>query len=115
MRKFLYVILFSSILIIGTWAVFTINLKATSTFSNSKYEKTDIDYEKIKEDTGLDIEKLTKDESFFKIYDTKEGVILLMGKYSLNLNKTYIGRGFLYVIDTIDYGIDCFKNFFTQI
>lgn len=115
MRKILTILLVGTVLTIGAWGVYKINLKATSTFSNAEYERSNVDYDKIKADTGLDIEELTKDETMLKTYDTQEGVIVVVGNYSINLNETYIGRVFLSVMDGIDYGLECFKNFITEI
>jgi hypothetical protein len=90
---------------------FTINIEATEAFNSDKYERSSIDYEEIKEDIGLDIENLSKDESFFKTYDTQEGFIVIFGDYKINLSETAIGCVFLKFMDTISLGIDNFKDF----
>lgn len=88
-----------------------VNMEATEAFNSSKYERNDIDYEQIKKDIGLDIENLSKDESFIKTYDTQEGVIVVLGAYKINLSETTIGSVFLKFMDTISLWIDNFKDF----
>ena len=111
LKKFIaiVVILITTLLFAGSF--FVINMEATEAFNSSKYERSDIDYEEIKEDIGLDIENLSKDESFFKTYETEEGFIVVFGDYKINLSETAIGRVFLEIMDTISLWIDNFKDF----
>ncbi|MGL4761288.1 MAG: hypothetical protein ACRCWG_07480 [Sarcina sp.] len=111
MKKFIatVVILFATLFFIGSF--FVINMEATEAFNSSKYERSEIDYEEIKEDIGLDIESLSNDESFFKTYETDEGFIVIFGDYKINLSETAIGRVFLEIMDTISLWIDNFTDF----
>ncbi|MGL4452527.1 MAG: hypothetical protein ACRCTZ_15285 [Sarcina sp.] len=103
------IVFMTVILFIGSFLA--INKEATEAFNSSKYERNNIDYEEIKEDIGLDLENLSKDESFIKTYDTKDGFIVVFGDYKINLSETVIGSVFLKFMDTITLGIDNFKDF----
>ncbi|MGL4656329.1 MAG: hypothetical protein ACRCWM_10665 [Sarcina sp.] len=103
------VIVFTVIFFVSSF--FIINMEATEAFNSNKYERNNIDYEEIKEDIGLDIENLSKDESIIKTYDTEQGFIVVVGKYKINLSETVIGSVFLEFMDTISLWIDNFKDF----
>lgn len=107
--------MFIVLAICGIWSLFTINLSVTQAFNSSKYERENVDYEKIKEDTGLDIEALSTDNSFVKTYDTDEGFTVVLGKYFIDLNESYLGRAFTKVMQGITLGVNNLKNFIGEI
>ena len=111
MKKFIATIVLFLIILLSIGSFLKINTEVTEVFNSSKYERNNIDYKKIKEDIGLDIENLSKDESFIKTYELEEGFIVVFGDYKINLNETLIGGVFLKFMDTINLWIDNFRNF----
>ena len=111
MKKIIATITLILITLITIGSFLKINTEVTEVFNSSKYERNNINYEKIKEDIGLDIENLSKDESFIKTYNLEEGFIVVFGDYKINLNETLIGSVFLKFMDTINLWIDNFKDF----
>lgn len=97
------------------WGFFKINIEATEAFNSSKYERSDVDYEKIKKDTGLDLEKLSRDDSFIKTYDEEDKFIVVIGKYKIDLQETVVGRVIVNTLDTIDNVLKNMEEFFYDI
>ncbi|MGL5821395.1 MAG: hypothetical protein ACRCYE_07160 [Sarcina sp.] len=115
MKKFLTTIVIGITFIMVIWGIFTINLSATEVFANSKYEVNNVDYKKIKEDTGLDLEKLSRDDSFMKTYRENNDFIIVVGNYKINLVDSFLGKIFISCMDTIDKGINNLKNFMDEL
>lgn len=102
LKKILVIIVLIMGSFLGAWAILTINLTVTDAFNNVNYERQSVDYEKIKNDTGLDIESLCTDNSIVKTYDTEKGIVIVIGKYAFNLSENYIGKISTCIIESIN-------------
>ncbi|MGL4991466.1 MAG: hypothetical protein ACRC57_09970 [Sarcina sp.] len=111
MKKILVIIVIIMGSFLGIWAMLTVNLAVTDAFNNVNYERQSVDYEKIKSDTGLDIETLCRDNSIIKTYDTEKGMVIVIGKYAFNLSENYIGK----ILTCIIEGINNINNNFRTI
>lgn len=115
MKRFIAGISVFIAIIMLVWGFFKVNIEATEAFNSSKYERSNVDYEKIKKDTGLDLEKLSRDDSFIKTYDEKDKFIVVIGKYKIDLEETIVGRVIVNTLDIIDSGIKNMEEFFYDI
>lgn len=78
---------------IVSWGVIGVNIENTEAFNNQNYEVSEqIDYDKIKEETGMDLTVFSEDNSPIKIYENKDEFYLVFKEYTLNLNKSIIGN-----------------------
>lgn len=111
MKKFFASVVIFLVAVMFVWSVLTINTSVTGVFNSSEYEMQNVDYGKIKNDTGLDIEALCKDNSFLKSYDTDKGFVIVLGNYAFNLNENLAGKAIVATKDYIDLGIQSFRNF----
>ncbi|EGT3615854.1 hypothetical protein FHH43_06315 [Clostridium perfringens] len=94
MKKFITIgtlgIIFFSII---CWGIIGVNIENTEAFNNQNYELNEqVDYEKIKEETGMDLTVFSEDNSPIKIYENKDEFYLVFKEYTLNLNKGLIGN-----------------------
>lgn len=79
--------------LIVSWGVISINLENTEAFDNQEIEKSEnIDYERIKEETGMDLTVFSEDNSPVKIYENKDEFYLVFNDHNFNLNKGIIGN-----------------------
>lgn len=104
-KRFIAVIAVVFSLTMGVWGFFKVNIVATEAFNSNKYEITNVNYKDIKEKTGLDLKKLSKDNSFIKTYDIGKKFVVVFGDYKIDLNETIAGRVIVNIMDTIDSAI----------
>lgn len=80
-------------------------MENTEAFNNKDYEySVRVDYERIKEETGMDLEVFSKDNSPIKIYENKDEVYLVFKEHTLNLRKSILGNIFIntfYVVNNL--------------
>lgn len=75
------------------WGVIGINIENTEAFNNQNYELNEqVDYERIKEETGMDLTVFSEDNSPIKIYENKDEFYLVFKEHTLNLNRGFIGN-----------------------
>ncbi len=104
-KRFIAVIAVIFSLTMGVWGFFKVNIAATEAFNSNKYEITNVNYKDIKEKTGLDLKKFSKDNSFIKTYDIGKKFVVVFGDYKIDLNETIAGRVIVNIMDTIDSAI----------
>lgn len=80
-------------LTIVSWGVIGVTIENTEAFNNREYEVSkQIDYDRIKEETGMDLTVFSEDNSPIKIYENKDEFYLVFKEHTLNLNKSLIGK-----------------------
>lgn len=113
MKKFIAILtlglIFFSIL---CWGIIGINIENTEAFNNQNYESSkQIDYDKIKEETGMDLTVFSEDNSPIKIYENKDEVYLVFNDYTLNLNRGLIGNILIGTFNLVDKIINSINQF----
>lgn len=85
----LVIIVFSII----SWGLIGVNIENTEAFNNQNYELSEkVDYDRIKEETGMDLTIFSEDNSPVKIYENKDEVYLVFKEHTLNLSKGLFGN-----------------------
>lgn len=70
-----------------------VNIENTEAFNNQNYELSEkVDYDRIKEETGMDLTIFSEDNSPVKIYENKDEVYLVFKEHTLNLSKGLFGN-----------------------
>lgn len=94
LKKFMTIltlaIIFFSII---SWGLIGVNIENTEAFNNQNYELSEkVDYDRIKEETGMDLTIFSEDNSPVKIYENKDEVYLVFKEHTLNLSKGLFGN-----------------------
>lgn len=94
LKKFMTIltlgIIVSSII---SWGLIGVNIENTEAFNNQNYELSEkVDYDRIKEETGMDLTIFSEDNSPVKIYENKDEVYLVFKEHTLNLSKGLFGN-----------------------
>ena len=94
LKKFMTIltlgIIVSSII---SWGLIGVNIENTEAFNNQNYELSEkVDYDRIKEETGMDLTIFSEDKSPVKIYENKDEVYLVFKEHTLNLSKGLFGN-----------------------
>ncbi|MPQ42256.1 hypothetical protein [Clostridium tarantellae] len=111
MKKIIFTIPFILFSIIFFWGYVNINIENTKVFNNKDLEVSNVDSEKLKEETGMDLSMFSKDESKIKIYREDEEVYAVIDNYKVDINKGIIGKGLVNLIDSINHFIDKISTF----
>ncbi|WP_300351306.1 hypothetical protein [Clostridium sp.] len=78
---------------IVSWGIVGVNLENTEAFNNQEIEKSEhIDYERIKEKTGMDLTIFSEDNSPVKIYENKDEFYLVINEHKFDLKKGIVGN-----------------------
>ena len=76
-----------------SWGRIGVNTENTEAFNNQNYELSEkVDYDRIKEETGMDLTIFSEDNSPVKIYENKDEVYLVFKEHTLNLSKGLFGN-----------------------
>ncbi len=76
-----------------SWGLIGVNIENTEAFNNQNYELSEkVDYDRIKEETGMDLTIFSEDNSPVKIYENKDEVYLVFKEHTLNLSKGLFGN-----------------------
>lgn len=110
MKKIFLIIPFVMFVIIFIWGFTKINIENTEVFNNKNQEVTNVDYEKIKEDTGMDLTIFSKDNSIIKIYKEGSNLTLVINDIILELSNNILGKIFISILDIFDNSIDKINN-----
>ncbi|HFE9681712.1 TPA: hypothetical protein ACGA31_000136 [Clostridium perfringens] len=94
MKKFMTILTLAIIVFsIISWGLIGVNIENTEAFNNQNYELSEkVDYDRIKEETGMDLTIFSEDNSPVKIYENKDEVYLVFKEHTLNLNKGLFGN-----------------------
>ncbi|MGG5462673.1 hypothetical protein [Clostridium sp. B9] len=113
MKKIISLIIPSIIFIaIISWGVMGVNIENTEAFNNKEYEVSEqIDYDKIKEETGMDLTVFSEDNTPIKIYENKDEFYLVFKEHILNLNKGIIGSVLVGTFNIMNNIIDNINEF----
>ena len=88
MKKFMTILTLAIIVFsIISWGLIGVNIENTEAFNNQNY-----DYDRIKEETGMDLTIFSEDNSPVKIYENKDEVYLVFKEHTLNLSKGLFGN-----------------------
>lgn len=94
LKKFMTIVTLAIIVFsIISWGVIGVNIENTEAFNNQNYELSEkVDYDRIKEETGMDLTIFSEDNSPVKIYENKDEVYLVFKEHTLNLSKGLFGN-----------------------
>ncbi|EGT5617978.1 TPA: hypothetical protein I9148_000122 [Clostridium perfringens] len=94
MKKFMTILTLGIIVFsIISWGLIGVNIENTEAFNNKNYELSEkVDYDRIKEETGMDLTIFSEDNSPVKIYENKDEVYLVFKEHTLNLSKGLFGN-----------------------
>ena len=94
MKKFMTILTLAIIVFsIISWGFIGVNIENTEAFNNQNYELSEkVDYDRIKEETGMDLTIFSEDNSPIKIYENKDEVYLVFKEHTLNLSKGLFGN-----------------------
>ena len=94
LKKFMTILTLAIIVFsIISWGLIGVNIENTEAFNNQNYELSEkVDYDRIKEETGMDLTIFSEDNSPVKIYENKDEVYLVFKEHTLNLNKGLFGN-----------------------
>ena len=94
LKKFMTILTLAIIVFsIISWGLIGVNIENTEAFNNQNYELSEkVDYDRIKEETGMDLTIFSKDNSPVKIYENKDDVYLVFKEHTLNLSKGLFGN-----------------------
>lgn len=105
-KKIVFLCTLISVIIFLFWGTLTINLIVTEAFNSMENERYVVNYDDIKEKVGVDLKSFSNDNAFLKSYNSKEGLIIGLGKYFINLDANIVtkvfSRGFYFVTDTVN-------------
>ncbi|MCW5198105.1 hypothetical protein F1Z41_08345 [Clostridium perfringens] len=93
-KKFMTILTLAIIVFsIISWGLIGVNIENTEAFNNQNYELSEkVDYDRIKEETGMDLTIFSEDNSPVKIYENKDEVYLVFKEHTLNLSKGLFGN-----------------------
>ena len=94
LKKFMTILTLAIIVFsIISWGLIGVNIENTEAFNNQNYELSEkVDYDRIKEETGMDLTIFSEDNSPVKIYENKDDVYLVFKEHTLNLSKGLFGN-----------------------
>ena len=94
LKKFMTILTLGIIVFsIISWGLIGVNIENTEAFNNQDYELSEkVDYDRIKEETGMDLTIFSEDNSPVKIYENKDEVYLVFKEHTLNLSKGLFGN-----------------------
>jgi len=94
LKKFMTILTLAIIVFsIISWGLIGVNIENTEAFNNQNYELSEkVDYDRIKEETGMDLTIFSEDNSPVKIYENKDEVYLVFKEHTLNLSKGLFGN-----------------------
>ena len=94
LKKFMTILTLAIIVFsIISWGFIGVNIENTEAFNNQNYElSAKVDYDRIKEETGMDLTIFSEDNSPVKIYENKYEVYLVFKEHTLNLSKGLFGN-----------------------
>ena len=94
LKKFMTILALAIIVFsIISWGLIGVNIENTEAFNNQNYELSEkVDYDRIKEETGMDLTIFSEDNSPVKIYENKDDVYLVFKEHTLNLSKGLFGN-----------------------
>lgn len=94
LKKFMTILTLGIIVFsIISWGLIGVNIENTEAFNNQNYELSEkVDYDRIKEETGMDLTIFSEDNSPVKIYENKDEVYLVFKEHTLNLSKGLFGN-----------------------
>lgn len=94
LKKFMTILTLAIIVFsIISWGFIGVNIENTEAFNNQNYELSEkVDYDRIKEETGMDLTIFSEDNSPVKIYENKDEVYLVFKEHTLNLSKGLFGN-----------------------
>lgn len=94
LKKFMTIVTLGIIVFsIISWGFIGVNIENTEAFNNQNYELSEkVDYDRIKEETGMDLTIFSEDNSPVKIYENKDEVYLVFKEHTLNLSKGLFGN-----------------------
>lgn len=99
-------------LFIVSWGIIGVNLENTEAFNNQEIEKSEhIDYERIKEKTGMDLTIFSEDNSPVKIYENKDEFYLVINEHKFNLNQGIVGNVLIGSFNLMNLIIDNINEF----
>ena len=94
LKKFMTILTLAIIVFsIISWGLIGVNIENTEAFNNQNYELSEkVNYDRIKEETGMDLTIFSEDNSPVKIYENKDEVYLVFKEHTLNLSKGLFGN-----------------------
>ena len=94
LKKFMTILTLGIIVFsIISWGLIGVIIENTEAFNNQNYELSEkVDYDRIKEETGMDLTIFSEDNSPVKIYENKDEVYLVFKEHTLNLSKGLFGN-----------------------
>lgn len=105
-KKIVFSCTLVSVIIFLLWGVLTINLIVTDAFNSMENERYVVNYDDIKEKVGVDLKSFSNDNAFLKSYNSKEGLIIGLGKYFINLDTNVVtkifSKSFYFITDTVN-------------
>lgn len=105
-KKILLSVTFISLIIFVLWGTLTINLITTNSFNSLDNERYTVNYEDVKEKIGIDLESFSKDNAYIKSYNSKDGLVIVVGEYFFNFNSNVVTKtlanGFNFITETVN-------------
>lgn len=105
-KKIVLSVTFISVIIFVLWGVLTINLITTDSFNSLDNERYAVNYDDVKEKIGIDLESFSKDNAYIKSYNSKNGLVIVVGEQFLNFNDNIvtktIANGFNFITKTVN-------------
>lgn len=113
MKKFLTIVTLAIIVFsIASWGFIGVNIENTEAFNNQNYEFSKrVDYDRIKEETGLDLTIFSEDNSPIKIYKNKDRSYLVFKEHTLDLNKGLFGTILISTFNVVNSLVNYINHF----
>ena len=113
LKKFMTILTLAIIVFsIISWGLIGVNIENTEAFNNQDYELSEkVDYDRIKEETGMDLTIFSEDNSPVKIYENKDEVYLVFKEHTLNLSKGLFGNILIGTFNLVDKLINDINQF----
>lgn len=115
-KKIIFSCTLISAIIFLLWGILTVNLIVTEAFNSIDNERYVVNYDEIKEKVGVDLKSFSNDNAFLKSYNSKEGLIIGVGKYFINLDTNAVTKifssGFHFITDTVNTINNCVYDIF---
>lgn len=113
LKKFMTILTLGIIVFsIISWGLIGVNIENTEAFNNQDYELSEkVDYDRIKEETGMDLTIFSEDNSPVKIYENKDEVYLVFKEHTLNLSKGLFGNILIGTFNLVDKLINDINQF----
>ena len=113
LKKFMTILALAIIVFsIISWGLIGVNIENTEAFNNQNYELSEkVDYDRIKEETGMDLTIFSEDNSPVKIYENKDEVYLVFKEHTLNLSKGLFGNMLIGIFNLVNKLINDINQF----